>query len=103
MPLKEMYTKFGSKPVEEIRKILSEVFQSISSRQEEQKEEQQTPFSLMMKNDTYWENAMKEAQRVDSAARPVCRPYLHGFSVGLVQSMAHPQRCDVRLVVSSVT
>jgi len=49
-------------------------------------------FSLMMKNQDYWGDSLMEAQRVDAAARPICRPYLHGFGLGLAQTMAHGQR-----------
>eukprot|EP00240_Pyramimonas_obovata_P011548 CAMPEP_0118949382 /NCGR_PEP_ID=MMETSP1169-20130426/49525_1 /TAXON_ID=36882 /ORGANISM="Pyramimonas obovata, Strain CCMP722" /LENGTH=107 /DNA_ID=CAMNT_0006896001 /DNA_START=81 /DNA_END=400 /DNA_ORIENTATION=+ len=71
MPLKEMFTKFGNKPQEEIRAMLTEVYQSVSNGRDEK--QQENNFSLMIKNDTYWDNALKEAQRADSAARPICR------------------------------
>lgn len=49
-------------------------------------------YCLMIKKDSYWEDALAEAQRLDKASRPISRRYLHGFSVGLVQSIAHPKR-----------
>jgi hypothetical protein len=93
LPLKELFNQYGSKSIEEIRAVLTEVFQSVSGDLEDsQHAVKQPPFSMMVKSDAYWANAMAEAQRVDTLARPVCRSYLHGFSVGLVQSIAHPQR-----------
>jgi len=107
MPLKEMYSKLGHKSEEEVRKAMTEVFESISAMPSPgtaQASGKNPRYCLMIKKDSYWEDALAEAQRLDKASRPISRRYLHGFSVGLVQSIAHPksQQLVRRVVMNSM-